>query len=427
MTKPSICIIHCLVEKTSPDVVRRDVVTFAQLSQYADVTFVNALGPGLTSIENQAFDLVIVSDSFMVFRSSPYWNSLVKRIATVLSNAARRVLFLQDDYVRLDKTVRFARKYDVIVYSVFSDIDELYANSKVVSRPWLIGFADHDMDQYLQTLLIPWDERKIDIGQRVTRTTLEFGSEGRKKAELAEKFREFATDEGFTCDISTLDEDRFSGDEWFKFLANARSTIGRQSGASLITRSPWLQVHATVIESVYEEEPFNRQIKRLLGRRHKEVPLLAPSPRIFEGASLQVLQILESSQVSYGIEPWIHFVPIEHDFSNIDIVFDFLKSSEAPKMAKNCYFELFGNPKWSREQWIKNLAEENGLQPSPVTHNITVPNVELDTYKILRDEKTRQERLKLLDKNPNRSEDSHWSPIEAVHSWKPVEIFSDLL
>ncbi len=106
----SICIIHCLVEKSSPDVVRRDVVTFAQLSQYANLTFVNALGPGLASLESESFDLVIVSDSFMVFRSSPYWTVLEKRISKVLNKAAKRILFLQDDYVRLDKTVQFCAR-----------------------------------------------------------------------------------------------------------------------------------------------------------------------------------------------------------------------------------------------------------------------------------------------------------------------------
>ena len=421
-TVQSVCVVHCLVERTSPHVVQRDLASFMLLDQFADITFVNAFGSGLLEIKDNKYDLVIISDSFMVFRSSPYWKVLTSRVSDLLRNAKRKALFLQDDYIRPDQTTSFARLNGITVYSVFSHVHDLYASVGVESKPWLIGFADQDLNLMLESMRIPWEARTLDVGQRVLKTPLEYGSEGRRKAVVAERFGKEMSYRGFACDISTEEKDRFTGTDWFHFLANTRSTIGCQSGASLITNSPWMQVRASVIGTVYGEQSFESQLKRLLGQKHQETALLAPSPRIFEAASLGVLQILERSPISYGIEPWDHYVPLERDFSNIEVVSSFLRSREAPETTKRAHEALFSSKEWSRSKWMEDLAKQNGIYRPNIKGRITVPSIELEDYEVLRNGLDQKSRMKFLHIHRLTSSRTKWYPIETVFPWKPMQV-----
>jgi len=418
----SICILHCQVVRNEPHTNTRDLYSFGLLAKFADVTFVNALGPGIDEIEERNFDLVIVSNSFMVMRSSPYWPTLLRRSSQVLGNASRRILFLQDDYHRIDKTVSFAKDMDIQVYSVFAGEAGIYSDYGITAEPWLIGFADDQMDQLLSTIRIDWTARTIDVGQRVYMLPLEFGTEGRRKAELAVKFSEKMAEHGLICDVSTDERDRFSGLEWFKFLSRCRATIGRHSGASLVTKSPFDQARARVVEEVYRNKRFDQQLVRYIGTRQTERPYLAPSPRFFEAASLNVLQILEKSSVPYGIEEWNHFVPVSADLSDSEVVAKFIRSSEAREMVERCHLELFGNPKWQRENWMENLARSTGFIPLPRLGTIKVPVIERDLHEKIATFATRQDRLKIIRTHSKSVRNGKWHPIEATHRWTPIEI-----
>ena len=416
----AVCVIHALVQRAQPHVIDRDNGGFRQLRKYGDVTFVNAFGSGIGELSKSVFDLVVLDDSFMVNRSSPVWPELVRRVRPVLIQSRRRALFLQDDYTRLDVTVRLALKYDIDVFTVFSGINELYEKHGVASFPWLIGFADHDLDNELQAKTVTWSERKRDVGQRVTKTSLEFGNQGRLKATLAEKFHIEMVARGFSSDVSTADEDRFFGTEWFNFLADSRCTIGRHSGASLVTTSFRDTLRARAIERHYSHEPFERQLDRYRKSTMLEMDMLAPSPRMFEAASLGVVQVLESSHVDYGIKAWEHFVPISPDFSNIEEVASFLRSAEGPEMAMRCRNALYGDSRWNREVWFRRLAEHFKLSPVAVEGRLQVPESERIAFSKLSKLDRRVDRWKTLKKLESEKLIRRCSPIEAVFRWKPA-------
>ncbi|CAB4642037.1 unannotated protein [freshwater metagenome] len=419
----SICVLHCQIDRDEPHTNARDLYSLALLSKFAEVTFINVLGPGLDEVDDRNFDLVIVSNSFMIMRSSPYWPTLLRRSSKVLLSASHRILFLQDDYHRIDQTVRFAKEMDIEIYSVFADVDSIYAEYGITAKPWLIGFADKKMDQLLSSLRIEWDMRTIDVGQRVFELSLEFGSEGRRKADLAAGFSKRMTELGLSCDVSIDERDRFSGFEWFEFLANCRATIGRHSGASLVSNSPLDQARALVIQDVFKNEEFERQLARYIGDRQREKSFLAPSPRVFEAASLQVLQVLEKSTVPYGIEEWNHFVPISSDLSDCESVAKFIKSSEAVGMAERCHMELFGNPKWRREKWIEDVAVSKGFTALDEPAEVKIPFVERDLYEKIASLKSRSNRLKVIRRHSKSARNGSWHQIEAVHRWTSIEVF----
>jgi hypothetical protein len=418
----SICVVHCQVDREEPHSNARDIQSLLLFSQFGDVTFVNAFGPGIAEVEDRRFDLVVVTNSFMVMRSSPYWKFLLRRIRKLLTNASQRILFVQDDYHRIDRTVSLARSFDIQICSVFSGEDEIYTGLGVRTYPWLIGFADEEMDQMLSHLRVDWNQRSIDVGQRVYFLGLEFGSDGRRKAELAVLYSELMTRYGLTCDVSTDEESRFSGMDWFKFLGNCRSTIGRHSGASLVTKSSFDPARALAIQETFNDENFEQQLSRYLGKRRKERSFLAPSPRMFEAASLHVLQVLERSHISYGLEEWNHFVPISPDLSESEQVAKFIKSQDAAEMTLRCHRELFENPKWRREIWINDLAHSLGFSSLENSGVVNAPSIELDLYERVRGGATRQERQKEVSAHSKLNRNGQWHPIESIFRWKPVGV-----
>jgi hypothetical protein len=416
----SICVLHCLLERDEPHTNKRDLYSLAFLSRFADITFVNAFGPGVYEIEDWRFDLVIVSDSFMVMRSSPYWTTLVSRVAKILNNSSQKILFLQDDYQRLDITSEFARSFGIVVFSVFAHDGGIHSGHGVDVRPWLIGFADVRMDEFLSSFRKDWFNRPIDVGQRVYELSLEYGSEGRKKAKLAIDFAEKMKQLEMICDVSSDAKERFSGLEWFEFLSSCRATIGRHSGASLTTNSPFDRARALAIQKVYKDESFEKQLSRYLNSTHQEQQYLAASPRVFEAASLEVLQVLERSPVSYGLEEWNHFVPISPDFSDIGVVAKFIKSSDAIEMTKRCRQELYGNPRWRREKWLDELASSAGFTESSKKGLIVVPKIERDLIRKICTVGSRQSRLKIIIKHAKTNRGGAWHPIEAIHRWASI-------
>lgn len=149
---------------------------------------------------------------------------------------------------------------------------------------------------------------------------------------------------------------------------------------------------------------------------------MAPSPRLFEAASLHVLQVLEKSSVSYGIKEWEHYIPVSPDLADIEIVAKFLKSSEAIEMTGRCHDELFRNPKWKRENWISDLGISLGLQSLTQRGNIKVPESENQLYEVIKHIDSRQERCRRIRSYSNSQDSYDWSPIEVVFRWVPVAV-----
>src|SRR4029079_2314641 len=94
----------------------------------------------------------------------------------------------------------------------------------------LTGYVDdnrlHDLDKFA----LPFEQRRIDLGQRVTFHPHYGGRFSQLKGRLAESAKDRALRAGFQVDVSTRDEDRIFGDNWFRFLGNCRFITGSESG-----------------------------------------------------------------------------------------------------------------------------------------------------------------------------------------------------
>lgn len=306
-------------------------------------------------------DLVIVSYELVSLRNAPFWPNLVERMRLILNSAKKRILIPQDDYTSCCALDSFATEFnfDAIYSGIKEDIDLLYPQSiraKIRFEHAFAGYAPDANDETFRALRTPLSARPIDLGQRIRWLPPQFGVLGSRKAEITEYLAACARLNSFNVDVSTSDSDVFVGGKWFSFLASSRFTTGRLGGASLADP---LSKNA---------DRVRRYLMRHQDKKVKDLTWLvkqkwsfggnfsAISPRIFEAAALGTCQILERDNYFLNFEPWVHYVPLESDFSNIKEIMEVMNDlDKAQLIADNCFTRVIASGDFSYQTFITDF------------------------------------------------------------------------
>jgi len=315
-------------------------------------------------------DLVIVSYELASLRNAPFWDKLVERMQPILDSAKKRILIPQDDYTSCFALDNFAveNNFDVIYTAVREDIDLLYPQSireKIRFEYACTGYAPDANDETFRALRTPLSVRPIDLGQRIRWLPPQFGVLGSRKAEITEYLAACAGLNSFNVDVSFAESDVFVGEKWFSFLASSRFTTGRFGGASLADP---LSKNADRVRRYMMRHPDKRvkDLSWLLKPRWSfEGNFSAISPRMFEAAALGTCQILERDKYFTNFEPWVHYVPLESDFSNIEEIMKVMKDiDKAQLIADNCFARIIASGDFSYKDFITGFYKRELNLPS---------------------------------------------------------------
>ena len=301
MTPPKVYVLHALREDSRSTTINH-TACFGRYMYGCNVEYINIFGKMPTQTDS---DMVIVTYELIGLRNLPIWNVLRQRMRLFLRNAKVRVLMPQDDYSRSDVLDEFVASENFeFVFSPISDWARLQQFSK------------------------PFSKRAIDYGQRVRYLPPQLGERAGKKGLLAIKFAQVASEAGFVCDVSTKPDDVFVGDEWWKFLGNTKFTVSRRGGASMADPTGRLADKVRRYQLRHPEIEIEELSKRLSFKGGREGDFSAISPRLFEAAAMGVCQILEPDHYVDGLRPWVHYLPLLKDFSNIEEVLDVMRDDD---------------------------------------------------------------------------------------------------
>lgn len=326
-----VLVLHALQENS-----RRTNIEFcSSFSRHTfghEIHYLNVMGLRAASSDAlDNYDLALVTYEVLAYRDWVFWGELVERILRLTSTSTRTVLLPQDDYtfsVRLDELAM-----ELVSPMIFSplteDLDKIYPKSirrGVPIFPCYTGYFEQASFEAMKEFAKPFGERRIDLGQRVSDVPLHFGLEGIRKTQIAKRIAEEFKSRGFNVDVSTRREDAFLGDEWLRFLGDTKLTISRKGGSSLVDSRNKLRSRLALIGSL----PLLSDVMKLriasigvaqVGR------FSAESPRLFEAAAVGTVQILEEdSYLGGSFIPWIHYIPLARDFSNLGEIFKFISS-----------------------------------------------------------------------------------------------------
>ena len=163
-------------------------------------------------------------------------------------------------------------------------------------------------------------------------------------------------------DISSQWRDRISGISWFDFLANSKAVLGVESGSNLFDFTGEVEArcnefcqtnpHRDQLSAEFYAEAHGNILKDYEGN----VNYAQISPRHFEAAATQTLQILYQGKYSGILIPFRHYIPLRRDLSNLDEVLG-LAADERYRTAitEAAYAEIVQNERFQYDSFVSEV------------------------------------------------------------------------
>ena len=241
---------------------------------------------GPRHLTSNSFDAVVFQTSFLSGRWAPgLFEELCERAAPLKGLGQIRIALPQDEFFRTDAVGRFVEEFDIgLVLSVspesewpkqYPDVDR----ERVRFGHVLTGYLDEATVGRIDRIVAGVRERPVDIGYRAWHAAPWLGSQGQLKTELASVFDAKAAERGLVADISTRHEDTILGDDWLRYLASCKYTIGVEGGASVLDYDGSLHERTRAYLDANPEAGYEQVEAACFPGRDGELDLKAISPR----------------------------------------------------------------------------------------------------------------------------------------------------
>jgi hypothetical protein len=356
MPRPHVLVIHAL-RPTSRQTTVDHLLSFSQHLPNADIQYLHFAQPLPREIaDGVAPDLLIVNYDYLNYRFSPLWPYIKNRHRDIAHRSGKVVAIAQDDFWahRILDDWCIAWDVDRVLTPIETDIEVLYPKTTKVAdfRTVLTGYASAKVLNPL-----PLRDREIDLGQRVRLTPVNLGSFAQEKAVLATRMAAEFASRGYATDVSTRSEDSFIGPEWLKFLENCKFTISMKGGASIADPYGLLYLRYSRHNQL-QDGHIQRKLPRKLRRRDGKFVFKTISPRVFEAAGTGTCQILRVDDYLPEMEPWLHYVPIEPNFNNLEVVFKRIADlAEMQEIVDRCKKALVDSSCYSSMSLVRHATE----------------------------------------------------------------------
>lgn len=348
---------------------RDHVYNFAKYEKGNLYVFHAANAPVTKALKTLKFDGVIINYCFLGYRASPLYPVLKEKYAWLRDLDCPKIAICQDDYTEsavLDEWLDFI-DVSTIYSPIQKDVAELYPKNwgRKSFKLGLTAYTDSAEMAALEKYARPFASREIDVGTRVRYLPPQFGGYGRRKGETAEDFRDAADIAGFKTDISTDPEDVIFGDNWLKFMGNCKFTLGSKGGSSLNDPEGKLRRKISEYLAKHPNAGFAEVEKKCFPGADGHFVFAGVSPRLFEAAALRTCQILIRDEYVGGIEPYVDYIPLDEDLSNLEEVFELMRDEDACLgMIDSCYAKLIETQAFDYSKFVPDvLGEIRGSGP----------------------------------------------------------------
>ena len=198
---------------------------------------------------------------------------------------------------------------------------------------------------------VPLSDRPMDLFYRSRVCPLCAGRLGYEKSLIAREVARRAPEYGLKVDVSVREEDRIYGEDWTRALSSCRATLGSESGASIWD---WDGSIEKMIDQELGKNPnlsFDELFDRVMKPYDGMITYSSISPRIFEAAALKTPQILFPGWYNGLIEPGVHYLQLERDFSNFNEIVSNLKNDDLlNEIANNAYRDLIHSENYTEKE-----------------------------------------------------------------------------
>ncbi|MGB4101367.1 MAG: hypothetical protein WBK91_05625 [Alphaproteobacteria bacterium] len=325
------------------------------------------------------FDLIIFHDLFFCGRwgGRELFAELCRKVDFLRSSPALKIAVPQDEFIAADQLCAFINNFAVAaVFSVtpasewpkvYRDVDR----DKVRFYEVLTGYLEERTLARIAALVAENPARTAAIGYRAGgrnwRQSAWLGRHGILKITLADAVAAAAARFGIVTDISTRREDVFMGDDWYRFLARCKYTIGLEGGASLLDWDGTVHARTMAYVDAHPEATLEAIEQACFPGLDGKLALFALSPRHLEACATHTCQILIEGAYNGVLEAGRHYIPLKRDFSNLDAVMQQVQRDDARAgLTAAAYADIVASGRYTYRAFADFIMAEAGkLRSAP--------------------------------------------------------------
>ena len=315
------------------------------------------------------FDSIIWHTTFLAWLRwppEPQRAGLLKRARRFKGRARRQVALPQDEFLGTTQVAEFIEEFGVDhVFSVApaSEWPKIYEGidrDRVGISRVLTGYLDPETQGRIDAILADQPRRDIDIGYRVGPSKPYLGRHAMLKTQIADVVREEAERRGLVVDISTRTEDTLYGDDWYRFLASCRYTLGVEGGASVLDRDGSIMQRVTRYVEDHPGAGFEEIERECFPGEDGTLALNAISPRHLEACATRTAQILVEGEYNDILEKEKHYLPLRADFSNVGEVLEVVAgdTDRAARLADAAHADIVAPDRWTYRRLVEEVEAE---------------------------------------------------------------------
>ena len=311
----------------------------------------------LDKLDWSGFDAIGLHYSVKLYNNYYLSAQLKKKLAEY---TGVKFLFLQDEYQRVNQIQDFLAQtgFDVLFTLVNPHcLAAAYPDSRLtnlIKIPVLTGYVTHEMKHYSS---LPISERPIDLSYRARRCAPWLGRLAYEKAWIADEFIQRTRAKGLKLDISLEESDRIYSKAWLALLGHSKAVLGTESGSSIWDFDRSIEKKTNQFLKTHREADFETVYENVLKAYDGNIVYSAISPRVFEAAAMKTAMIMFPGYYSGVCEADKHYVVLEKDFSNLDVVLkklndvDFLQA-----LVERTYDDLILSGRYAETVFAQKIA-----------------------------------------------------------------------
>jgi len=325
------------------------------------------------------YDGVILHYTFLATRwSRDFYRKWRKTIQNLKRISGYKIAIPQDEYAESEALCELFKDYDVrTVFTCFSpeDYEKVYPKEKVNLEhieTVFPGYIDEEAAEEVMKFCADDKKRSIDLGYRARKLPYWLGRQGQIKHEIGQVFKERTMESELVVDICTGEKSVFFGNDWYKFLANCKTVIGCEGGASLLDSTGEIRSKVEHYTREHPDATFEEVERTCFSEKDNNIKLFTLSPRHFECAITQTCQVLMEGEYSGIFSPGVHYIEVNKDYSNIDSVIEKMHDSEyCYKIAENAFQDIVQSGKHTYRVFANNIIAhiKNKVKKDTISDN----------------------------------------------------------
>jgi hypothetical protein len=320
-------------------------------------------------VRRAAFDVVVLHTTLLCARWFPQAEAVRRELDWLADSAAFKIALPQDEYDHAAVLDDWVADLNVeLVGSNFGPAHRAVLYPRAAARARflavLTGYVDPGAAAAVAPAVRPAAERPFDVVYRATRLPYWFGHHGQLKHRIGAATSIAAAALGLRTDVSVKPGDTIHSDQWYKFLASGRATVGCESGSSALDRRGEIQAAVRRLLADRPDLSFE-QVSARLPAGWDGYRFFAIGPRHLEAVITRTCQVLVQGEYDGLLKAGVHYVPVRPDLADLPEALAAIRdAAAADRMTQRAFEDVYLAGKLTYATVAGQLDAEMGGHPA---------------------------------------------------------------